>query len=432
MKSSFRISVAAIGLVASVLLSAAVAPAAEKIAPIDYIVEDSQHLSGQTEFFEQIETVEIGNDFELLEVAEDDKELRPSVSKKKETETSQAASVQQASSSKEQASSQQKPSSSQQSSSQKPSSQPSSQQSSNNATSAQKPSSSAAGVTADPNIKVQSKTVSPAYCDENGNEILKFSTNGTTYSLPVKEALKRIVSNEMNENMNYEAIKAQVVATHTYVKYYNDTKSIPSLGSKTSYKKGSKIDRAVEEVYNIIATYNGKAIFSPYHASAAGRTQSSKEVWGGARAYLVSVESKYDYLADYQNGVKTKSNYLAYKTVSEATVKSKIQNSLGVSPSGDPSTWFKFMSETSGGYVKNISVCGKTTTGEKMRTMFGLRSACFEISYKNGSFTFTTRGYGHGVGLSQWGAHYYAVKENWNYQQIICHYFTGVSIAKVA
>ncbi|MBQ5816356.1 MAG: SpoIID/LytB domain-containing protein, partial [Oscillospiraceae bacterium] len=211
-----------------------------------------------------------------------------------------------------------------------------------------------------------------------------------------------------------------------------------------SYKVGGKIDKAVEEVYDTIMTYNGKAIYCPYFAVSCGKTQASKEVWGGARAYLVSAESKYDYLADYYNlaahsytSSKIKSNFLATKVISEANVKSKIQSKLGVTPSGDPSTWFKFLSEaeggyTSGGYINKIVVGGKTTTGKNVRSMFSLRSACFEVSYSGGNFTFTTKGYGHGVGMSQWGAHFYADKEGWDYKQILSHYYKGIAFAKVA
>ena len=90
MKSSFRISIAAVGLVACILLSAAAAPAAERIAPIDYIVEDSNAFAGQNEFFEEIETAEIQNDFEILEVK--DEALKPTEVKKKPAASTRSGS----------------------------------------------------------------------------------------------------------------------------------------------------------------------------------------------------------------------------------------------------------------------------------------------------------------------------------------------------
>ncbi|MBQ8338360.1 MAG: SpoIID/LytB domain-containing protein [Oscillospiraceae bacterium] len=437
MKSSLKISTAAIGLVASVLLSAAASSAADKISAVDYIVEDTMTMAGQNEFFEQmdpenIEEIEIGNHFEILEV--DDATLKPPVNPKKpEQSSSTTPSSSQSSSSNLSQSSQQSSSSSLNQSSQQSSAPSSSAQSSQQTTS-----------TAPPTVNPDASDVPASSVDSNGGETLTFKANGKTYTLPVKEALKKVVSNELDGNFSYEAIKAQVVATHTYIKYYTDSGSIASIGMKSSYKVGGKIDKAVEEVYDTIMTYNGKAIYCPYFAVSCGKTQASKEVWGGAKAYLVSAESKYDYLADYYNlashsytSSKIKSNYLATKVISEETVRNKIQSKLGVTPSGDPSTWFKFLSEaeggyTSGGYINKIVVAGKTTTGKNIRSIFGLRSACFEVSYSNGSFTFTTKGYGHGVGLSQWGAHFYADKEGWDYRQILSHYYKGIAFAKIA
>lgn len=429
MKSSLKISTAAIGLVASVLLSAAASSAADKISAVDYIVEDTMTMAGQNEFFEQmepenIEEIEIGNDFEILEI-ENDASLKPPANPKKPEQSSST-----------------KPSSSASSKNPSQSSAQSSSTSSNQSSSAQ--SSQQTTSTAPPVVNPDASDVPASSVDSNGGETLTFKANGKTYTLPVKEALKKVVSNELDGNFSYEAIKAQVVATHTYIKYYMDTGSIASVGMKSSYKVGGNIDKAVEEVYDTIMTYNGKAIYCPYFAVSCGKTQASKEVWGGARAYLVSAESKYDYLADYYNlashsytSSKIKSNYLATKVISESTVKSKIQSKLGVTPTGDPSTWFKFLSEaegglTSGGYINKIVVGGKTTTGKNIRSIFGLRSACFEVSYSNGSFTFTTKGYGHGVGMSQWGAHFYADKESWDYRQILSHYYKGIAFAKVA
>ncbi len=436
MKSSLKISTAAIGLVASVLLSAAASSAADKISAVDYIVEDTMTMAGQNEFFEQmepenIEEIEIGNDFEILEI-ENDASLKPPANPKK-PEVSTSTTKPSSSSSSSNQSSSQKPSSSQ--------SQSGSGQSSGQSGT---PNSSQTTSTAPPVVNPNVSDVPASSVDSNGGEVLRFKANGKTYTLPVKEALKKVVSNELDGNFDIEAIKAQVVATHTYIKYYTDSGSIASVGMKSSYKVGGKIDKAVEEVYDIIMTYNGKAIYCPYFAVSCGKTQASKEVWGGARAYLVSAESKYDYLADYYNlasrtytSSKIKSNYLATKVISEATVKSNIQSKLGVTPTGDPSTWFRFLTEaeggyTSGGYINKIVVGGKTTTGKNVRSIFGLRSACFDVAYSNGNFTFTTKGYGHGVGMSQWGAHFYADKEGWDYRQILSHYYKGIAFAKVA
>lgn len=458
MKSNLKITLSFIALLSTVLVSAAASPAAEKISAVDYLVdlgdsteyvEDMGPMSGESLELIDIEAEEISNDYELMQTQ--DKNLKPSEVKdsisSSQIISKPSSSVSQQSSSNKPASSSKPQSSSSSITSVGSSSKPASSQQSQ-ATVAPPAVNTAHSLffsqlplnvsipTAAPAVRYLSNTVAAKYKDERG-ELLKFKSGSTTYTLPVKQALKHVVSNEVNESISYEAVKAQVVASHTYIKYYNDNGSIPSVGYKANYKVGGKIDRAVEEVYNIIATYNGKAIYSPYHACSSGSTQSSKEVWGGSRAYLVAVDSKYDYLADYTNGVKTKSNYLATKTLSAEYVKNRIISKMGVTPSGDPSTWFKFVDKnnsgyTSGNYVNRVVVAGVTKSGITVRTMFNLRSACFDIKYQNGNFIFTTKGYGHGVGMSQWGAHFYAEKQSWNFEKIICHYYKGVTLAKVA
>lgn len=430
MKSSLKVTVAAIGLVSSILISAAAAPATAKIGSIGYIVE-KEHMAQKEEETELIEIEDVENTYEIIEVKNED--VKPTKVESKPVSSAQSSS--------NKINSSNTTSSAPVSSQAQAQSQPAPQVSAPSvpSESGYRPTfvdySQVTTPTAVPVVIYAPSAVSATYRDQNGGEALKFKANGTTYTMSVKDALKHIVSNEVNSALTFEAIKAQVVATHSFIKYNNDNGVAPSVGYKNSIDPS--VSRAVDEAYNIIATYGGRAIYAPYFSCSAGKTQSAREVWGGNVAHLVSVESKYDYLADYVNGVKTKSVYLATKTLSADTVRTKIINNLGVTPSGDPSSWFKFLDEanngyTSGGYINKIVVAGKTTTGKKVREMLNLRSACFDVTYSNGTFTFKTRGYGHGAGLSQWGAHFYAIKDGWNYQQIITHYYKGVSIATVA
>ncbi len=430
MKSSLKVTVAAIGLVSSILISAVAAPATAKIGSIGYIAE-KEHMAQKEEETELIEIEDVENTYEIIEVKNED--VKPTKVESKPVSSAQSSS--------NKINSSNTTSSAPVSSQAQAQSQPAPQVSAPSvpSESGYRPTfvdySQVTTPTAVPVVIYAPSAVSATYRDQNGGEALKFKANGTTYTMSVKDALKHIVSNEVNSALTFEAIKAQVVATHSFIKYNNDNGVAPSVGYKNSIDPS--VSRAVDEAYNIIATYGGRAIYAPYFSCSAGKTQSAREVWGGNVAHLVSVESKYDYLADYVNGVKTKSVYLATKTLSADTVRTKIINNLGVTPSGDPSSWFKFLDEanngyTSGGYINKIVVAGKTTTGKKVREMLNLRSACFDVTYSNGTFTFKTRGYGHGAGLSQWGAHFYAIKDGWNYQQIITHYYKGVSIATVA
>ena len=229
-----------------------------------------------------------------------------------------------------------------------------------------------------------------------------------------------------------EALKAQAVATHTYLRYqYASGNSAPAVSGRTT--PYTSVVAAVNDVADKIMTINGKAVYTPYFASSAGRTNSSAEVWGGHYSHLVSVESKYDHLANgYEGKVK-----ISLDDMEEIIEK------IGIEPEGDPEDWFEILNYTSGGYVNEMKICGekkyngKTITGRRMREDIlkgkGMRSAAFEIDYDadDEEFTFTTYGYGHGAGMSQWGAQLYALNEGWSYKQILTHYYTGVTIQSV-
>jgi len=253
---------------------------------------------------------------------------------------------------------------------------------------------------------------------------------------PAEEILAKIVSREMTGTWDADALKAQAIASHTYLVYqYNHGNSAPAVSFKSVYPQ---VAAAVSEVADLIMTVNGQAAYTPYFASSAGRTNSSAEVWGGHYSHLVSVESKYDYQA---------SGYKGTVTVSKDKMEQIIRDVIGVEPSGDPSEWIKVLDKTSGGYNNNMSVCGATTyynrslkktsniTGRWMREDIlkgagsgNLRSAAFDIAFDGSNFVFTTYGYGHGAGMSQWGAQLYAANEGWSYEQILKHYYQGVTI----
>lgn len=265
---------------------------------------------------------------------------------------------------------------------------------------------------------------------------LTVTMNGTVVTDTVENILAQIVSREMTSSWNAEALKAQAIAAHTFIRYqYSIGNTAPAVsGRSTPYPA---VVNAVNQVSNLIMTINGAPVYTPYFASSAGRTNSSADVWGGHYSHLVSVESKYDYQASgYQGTVRYS------KADMEAVLKS-----IGIEPAGEPETWFQVLSKTTGGYVADMSICGQTSytspstgkvqaiTGRRLRedilkvngTMV-MRSHAFDISYDGSTFIITTYGYGHGVGMSQWGAQLYAQNEGWNYSQILTHYYTGVSI----
>ena len=89
-----------------------------------------------------------------------------------------------------------------------------------------------------------------------------------------------------------------------------------------------------------------------------------------------------------------------------------------------PADWFHIVSTTDAGTVQTLTVCGQTCTGQEVRDALALRSAAFTVACADGKFTFTTRGFGHGVGMSQYGAVGFALEEGWSYAQILTHYYS--------
>lgn len=273
---------------------------------------------------------------------------------------------------------------------------------------------------------------------EDEEEILTVTMNGQVVSGPASEILAQIVAVEMTSTWHPEAIKAQTIATHSYLEFqYRRGVTAPAVSGRSG--PSHNIVNNVATVSDLIMTYNGQPINASYTASVAGRTNPSSQVWGTNYPYLRSVESKYDYMT---------SGYEKVYTVSAERMKEILESRINVELDlEDAANWFSVIDYTDGGYVRRMQVGNATTyTGSNgnTRSITGyyfasdimasadmpLRSAAFDITYDNGTFTITTRGYGHGVGLSQWGAEMYARQEGWTYEQILHHYYTGVTITK--
>ena len=289
-----------------------------------------------------------------------------------------------------------------------------------------KPSSSSSLLTSS-----SASSVVSAGSSETGEKVW-VTVNGKAQELALLDVLPRIVENEIGSSSEPEALKAQAVAAHTYIRYYNDRGDAPAVSLKAVYPANqAKMDAAIQAVADKIITVNGKAVYTPYCASSAGKTNSSADVWGGSLSHLVSVESRYDSQDTKNWGTK--------KTMSVSEVQKLLETKGGITVSGEPEEWFKVINYTAGGYNKNMSVCGQTqcTINGKTQTITGrvlrenilsLRSAKFDVKVEGDSFIFTTYGYGHGVGMPQIGANLYAKNEKWSYQKILTHYYTGVTI----
>ena len=271
--------------------------------------------------------------------------------------------------------------------------------------------------------------------------------SGKTFEINERKFLYGALSYEMPPSFEPEALKAQAVAVYTYFSrlrnvqrsspdpelkgadfsadlsagqfYLSEDQLKERWGSsfEQSYKK---IKAACDSVYGLVLTdKNGELIDAAYHAISNGSTENAEDVFGIKNEHLSSVASPGDAFApDYITDVVFSGDEFR-DTLKAADNK--------ISFSGKPEDYIKSIDRTAAGTVRSIDICGCTFTGDQIRKAFSLRSAAFEVEYSGSLFTFTVRGYGHGVGLSQYGAQYMA-KNGAGYKEILTHYYTNVLV----
>ncbi|WP_040195589.1 stage II sporulation protein D [Candidatus Soleaferrea massiliensis] len=276
--------------------------------------------------------------------------------------------------------------------------------------------------------------------------ILDAST-GKVNKVSERDYVRGAVACEMPASYHTEALKAQAVAAHTYALrlreqqkqkkdetlkgadfsadpsnlkgYMTETQAKQFFGSNFELR-WSKITEAADAVLKECLVYEEQPIIAAYHAISFGKTEQAENVWSSSVPYLVAVDSEGDKLSpDYASTVKL--------TADE--VKTKLTAKFPDIKLGDDcQKWFTDLTRSDSGTVLSLKAGGQETTGKELREVFGLRSADFEISYADGSFTFQVVGYGHAVGLSQYGADYMA-RQGSSYRDILLHYYQNVQIA---
>lgn len=256
------------------------------------------------------------------------------------------------------------------------------------------------------------------------NDQLSVKINGKTVTDSAYDIVCMMVQAEMGTTFRAEALKAQAVAAYTYVKYNNQAGVNPAVVAKTSIS--ANVEEAVRAVIGEAVYYNGSYANTTYCAANAGVSNNSEDVWGGSLPYLTSVKSEGD----------KQSTYYGYETrLSLKYVADRIEDYHNIDPydySDDPADWFGDYDCGAGKYVSTIEVCGRNLKGRSVREgllQSKIRSAAFEVEYDNSreEFVFTTYGYGHGVGMSQLGANYYA-GQGWDYIEILEHYYSGTQV----
>lgn len=243
------------------------------------------------------------------------------------------------------------------------------------------------------------------------------SKTGVVSPVPIEDYVLGVLSAEMPQSFEMQALMAQAVAVRTFAvrsasvgskhadaDVCDDFRCCQSLCDVENC--GFDVTRAAEAVKatrGIIAVYDGKPILAVYHASSFGRTKSSAEVWGGSVDYLVSV-------------VATES-----KDVTAHTAKFS-ENKLKSLLNAEKNPIFRFGDD---GLCTHAEVDGKIVTASELRRMLGLRSDSFETTECGGEYIFTSYGYGHGVGMSQHGANALA-KSGCDFYEILRYYYSGI------
>jgi stage II sporulation protein D len=254
-----------------------------------------------------------------------------------------------------------------------------------------------------------------------GSEQITATVNGSRATYDTYDLVCGIVNAEIGSIFDDEAIKAQAVAAYTYLKYNVANGTTPSVYYKANYSE--RIKTLTAEVYGQAIYYDGKYVQSVYAASTAGTTASAKTVWNINLPYLVSVQTPFDLASDPHYGLR--------KSFTVSEIKSALESYLNITLSDNPANWLSITARVDGAYVSELSVDGqKTVSGRKMRENildFDLKSAAFDVVFDGQNFVFTTYGYGHGVGLSQYGANILA-EQGYSYVEILKYYYTGVEV----
>lgn len=267
-------------------------------------------------------------------------------------------------------------------------------------------------------------------------QISVLTSDGTVVWMDLTDYLTGVVLAEMPVSFEAEALKAQTVVARTYTiraangaSKHSDAAVCTTSSCCQSFitiedfirKGGSSGD--VDRIRNYIAatdaqvlTYGGKLIEATYFSCSGGSTEDAVAVWGTDVPYLQAVESPgEEHAAHYEDSVTFSAEELASK--------------LDISSTGEPSGWFGQTTYTEGGGVDTMSIGGQVFSGTELRKKLGLRSTAFRVECTEDSITIVTRGYGHRVGMSQYGADAMAAGGS-TYEEILAHYYQGTELTQ--
>ena len=287
-------------------------------------------------------------------------------------------------------------------------------------------------------VNLSIKKVTEPIVMEEGKEpivirLLDESTNEIT-NINLEDYIIGVVAAEMPASFELEALKAQAVAARTFAMYkketrnldydlikgvkdqaYKDNKTLLAQWKVNFFTNYLKIRQAVEETQGQVLTYNGEVINAFYFSMSNGYTENCELVFAQDLPYLNSVSSKWDN--------ESLNNYSYTINFS----KEDFCSSLGITCD---SVEIQDITRSDSNRVLTITINNQTFKGTEMRSKLGLRSTDFDIVINESGVTITTRGYGHGVGMSQYGANGMA-KEGYSYEEIVKYYYQNTEITNL-
>lgn len=306
-------------------------------------------------------------------------------------------------------------------------------------------------IVGNPEEKIEGSKVVDSY---NPNVRVYLSQEKKVVSIPMETYLEGVVASEMPIAFEMEALKAQAMAARTYVinrlekslivslkpyglshqiadvtdtvqhQVYSTDKKLKKQWGSHYIEYKTKIKKAVVETKGQILTYRGKPIYAAFFSTSNGRTENSDEYFTTKYPYLVSVDSSWD-----RSSPKFQREVTIPLTKVLAKLEMYTKKRLDV-PVLQASSQMRVVKKTTGNRIANIRIGDQTFSGREVREALGLASSDFTWRQEGNKITFTTYGYGHGVGLSQWGANLMA-QTGMKAEDIVRHYYQGVQISIV-
>lgn len=285
----------------------------------------------------------------------------------------------------------------------------------------------------------------PAALPEAAGETftLRVLQGGQVTEMGLEDYLVGVVRAEMPASFEPDALKAQAAAARTYTlykmrtgsshadaadictdstccqAYIEETAALANWGEQAEEYR-EKTVRAVAETAGQVILYGGEPVLAVFHSSSAGLTRPAGEVWSSDLPYLQAVSSA-------ETGTEVPDYYSRAEFSAEGFKKAVLAAYPEADLSGSIGSWLKNAQRDAAGSVQSVEVGGLTLRGNSLRTALGLRSACFEWDVQDGRIVFYVTGYGHGVGLSQYGANQMA-KAGADWRDILLHYYSGVTV----